>query len=418
MHAARVPELPLQQARNLHLAAQGLLQPAQRPATRAALRRCIAQMQLLQIDTIHVVARSPYLVLFSRLGPYPMVWLDETLAAGQVFETWAHEACLAPAGDLALHRSHNRDTRQHWGVALGRNGDAQQQAHLQRLLDHVRLSGPVRSSDFTRTDGHSGGWWGWKDEKLWLEALFARGELMVARRERFQRVYDLAERVHPGVHALPALDAATVRDRFIDAAISALGITQARWVSDYFRTKPRLRDADLDAWVADGRLLRVAVTGWDAPAYVHADHLPLLRRAWRGRLQATHTTVLSPFDPVTWDRQRASTLFGFDYRIECYTPEHKRSYGYFVLPLLHCGRLVGRLDAKAHRDQGVFELKALFLEPGVDASDELLAALAGALWRCARWHGATRLRLVRTSPSALAPRLRQVLRRCEQEIAA
>jgi uncharacterized protein len=418
MRAGRVPELPLQQARNLHLAAQGLLHPAPRAATRAALRRCIAQMQLLQIDTIHVVARSPYLVLFSRLGPYPMAWLDEALAAGHVFETWAHEACFAPVDHLALHRSHNRATRQHWGVALGRKLGTQQQAHLQRLLEHVRANGPVRSSDFTRTDGRSGGWWGWKDEKLWLEALFARGELMVARREKFQRVYDLAERVQPGIAALPEPDAAAVRDQFIDAAVRALGITQARWIHDYFRTRPRLRDADLDAWVADGRLLRVAVQGWDLPAYVHADHLPLLRRAARGSLQATHTSVLSPFDPVTWDRERVSTLFGFDYRIECYTPEHKRTYGYFVLPLLHRGKLVGRLDAKAHREQGVFELKALFLEPGIDADDELLAALAGALWRCARWHGATRLRLVRTSPSVLAPRLRQALRLHEQEIAA
>ncbi|MCW5631429.1 MAG: YcaQ family DNA glycosylase [Rhodoferax sp.] len=415
MAGARAPVLPLQQARNLQLAAQGLLRPAARAATPAAVRRCIGRMELLQIDTIHVVARSPYLVLFSRLGDYPMAWLDQALAAGHVFETWAHEACFAPTAQLALHRSHNRATRQHWGVALGRTGDPQQQEHLARLLAHVRSSGPVRSADFTRTDGRSGGWWGWKDEKLWLEALFARGDLMVARRERFQRVYDLAERVHPGIDALALPDATAVRDAFIDASVRALGITQARWVHDYFRLKPRLRDADLDPWVDDGRLVRVAVDGWERPAYVHADHLPLLRQAQRGRLQATHTTVLSPFDPLVWDRERASAMFGFDYRIECYTPADKRVYGYFVLPLLHRGRLVGRLDAKAHREQGMFELKSLFLEPGVEVDDELLQALAGALWCCARWHGAQRLRLVRTSPPALGPRMRQALRTCEQE---
>lgn len=417
MPVDQAPVLCLQQARNLQLAAQGLLQPAPRAATRAALRRCMARMRLLQIDTIHVVARSPYLVLFARLGAYPTAWLDEALADGHVFETWAHEACFAPVDQLAFHRSHNRDTRQHWGVALGRSGDAEQLAQLERLLEHVRTNGPVRSADFVRTDGRSGGWWGWKDEKRWLEALFARGDLMVARRERFQRVYDLAERVHPGVTALTLPDAAASRDAFIDAAVHALGITQARWVHDYFRTRPRLRDADLDAWVDDGRLLRVAVAGWERPAYVHADHLPLLRRALRGRLQASHTTVLSPFDPLVWDRERALQMFGFDYRIECYTPQERRAYGYFVLPLLHCGQLVGRLDAKAHREQGVFEIKALFLEPGVEADDGLLQALAGALWRCARWHGAGRVRVVRSSPSALAPRLRQALRRSKQEAA-
>jgi len=409
------PALSLQQARNLQLAAQGLLQPASRKPTPLALRRCIERMQLLQIDTIHVVARSPYLVLFSRLGAYPMPWLDAALAGGHVFETWAHEACFVPTAQLALHRSHNRETRQHWGLRMGRDVDAQKQAQLERLLAHVRSNGPVRSSDFTRTDSRSGGWWGWKDEKIWLEALFARGELMVARRERFQRVYDLAERVQPGVLDLAMPDAVAVQRAFTERAVLALGITQARWVHDYFRVKPRLRDADLDALVAEGRLLRVAVDNWDLPAYVHADNLSLLRKAQRGRLHASHTTVLSPFDPLVWDRERASAFFGFDYRIECYTPAHKRTHGYFVLPLLHCGALIGRLDAKAHREAGIFEVKALFLEPGVEAGDDLVMAVAAALLRCARWHGAARVRLVRSAPSSLAPVLRRALRHCQEE---
>ncbi len=415
--SARSPPLALQQARNLQLAAQGLLQPPERVATPLALRRCIERMQLLQIDTIHVVARSPYLVLFSRLGAFPMEWLDQTLARGHVFEAWAHEACFVPKAQLALHRAHNRDTRKHWGLDMGRNGDAQQLTHLQRLLAHVRDNGAVRSSDFTRSDGRSGGWWGWKDEKIWLEALFARGDLMVARRDRFQRVYDLAERVCPGVEDLhlPAPD--VVRADFIERSVLALGITQARWANDYFRIKPRLMDADLDALVASGRLLRLQVEGWDKPAYVHADHQALLRRAQRGVLQASLTTLLSPFDPLVWDRERASRFFDFDYRIECYTPEPKRRFGYFVLPLLHCGRLVGRLDAKAHREQGVFEVKALFLESWVEVDEDLVTAMAAAITRCARWHGAKQVQLVRAVPSALAPILRRALRRCEKEIA-
>ena len=210
-------------------------------------------------------------------------------------------------------------------------------------------------------------------------------------------------------------DADTVRADFVARAVQALGITQARWVHDYFRMKPRLRDADLDAWVDDGRLLRVAVSGWERPVYVHANRLPLLRQALRGRLQATHTTVLSPFDPLVWDRERASVMFGFDYRIECYTPEAKRVHGYFVLPLLHQGQLVGRLDAKAHRAQGEFEVKALYLESGVRADDALVAAVADALWRCARWHGANQVRVTRTMPSRLAATIRRALRQCSQE---
>ena len=151
-------ELTLEQARNLHLAAQGLLTPPARPATALALRRCITRMRLLQIDTIHVVARSPYLVLFSRLGDYPMAWLDQALERGQIFETWAHEACFAPVDDLGLHRSYNRSTRRHWGLARATDSHQRQRAHLDRLLEHIRDNGPVKSSDFERSDGRTGGW--------------------------------------------------------------------------------------------------------------------------------------------------------------------------------------------------------------------------------------------------------------------
>lgn len=403
-------ELTLAQARALHLAAQGLLQAPVKTATRASLCQCIARMELLQIDTINVVARSPYLVLFSRLGAYPPTWLDEALARGKLFETWAHEACFAPMADLLLHRSYNAVQRQHWGLASAERNRLSQQKQLAQLLDHVRLSGPVKSSDFERTDGGGSAWWGWKDEKRWLETLFAQGALMVARRENFHRVYDIAERVAPQL----AQDSNTwsadqVHAIFIAHAIAALGVTQARWVNDYFRQKPRLKDADLDALVEAGTVLRVQVDGWKAPAYVHASNQALLRKAQAGKLRATHTTLLSPFDPVVWDRERVAALFDFDYRLECYTPAAKRTYGYFVLPLLHCGELIGRLDAKAHRAQGVFEVRALFLQPGVQLDDEAVQQLAQAIGHCAAWHATPTVKITRTAPASLRQRLRRVL---------
>ncbi len=406
---AAAPVLPLQQARHLQLAAQGLLAPPATAATPAALRRCIERMQLLQIDTIHVVARSPYLVLHSRLGHYPMQWLDRTLAKAQVFETWAHEACFAPMQDIALHRAYNATARQHWGISSGQRMNAQARHHLDKLLAHVRETGPVKSSDFDRKDDRTSAWWGWKNEKLWLEALFANGELMVARRENFQRVYDLPERVWPALSdtELPAADA--VRAAFVEKSVAALGVTQARWVHDYFRLKPRLKDGDLDALVAQGRLLRVVVQGWDAPGYVHASQARLLRQAQRGQLQATHTTVLSPFDPIVWDRERVLAMFGFEYRLECYTPEPQRRYGYFVLPVLHRGQLVGRLDAKAHRAEGIFEVKALYLEDGVRLDGDDVQALAGALQRCADWHGTPQVQVTRCQPARLRAALMRAL---------
>ena len=402
--------LSLPQARNLQLAAQGLLTTPRRKATPQDLRQCIERMHLLQIDTIHVVARSPYLVLFSRLGAYPQVWLDTALAEGLVFETWAHEACFAPAADVLLHHGYNRQARVHWGLKRAQQQVASHRPQLDALLARIEAHGPVKSSDFERKGGRSGGWWGWKDEKRWLETLFATGDLMVARRDKFQRVYDLAHRVCPALADAALPDAAEVHGRFIEQAVLALGITQARWIHDYFRQKPRLKDADLDTLVAREVLRRVDVRGWSGPGYVHRRHADLLQKALDGRLRATHTTLLSPFDPLVWDRERASALWGFDYRIECYTPEEKRTYGYFVLPILHRGALVGRLDAKAHRTQGVFEVKALFVEQGCTLSDAALRAVARAIQRCADWHGTPEVRVGRTEPAVLLPRLRDRLR--------
>jgi uncharacterized protein YcaQ len=419
----RAPVLSLAQARALHLAAQGLLTAPAKAATPLALRKCISQMQLLQIDTIHVVSRSPYLVLFSRLGQYPRQWLEDALSKGHIFETWAHEACFAPSDDLLAHRGYNQATRRHWGLANAQRIHTQQRPHLDKLLAHIEATGPVKSSDFERKDGGGGAWWGWKDEKRWLEALFATGELMVARRENFHRVYDLSHRVAPAALAAEAAareaaasetpvahDAAALHRQFILQSVAALGITQARWVNDYFRLKPRLKDADLDTLVDEGALLRIAVEGWDAPAYVHPQNKTLLRQAAAGTLEATHTTLLSPFDPVVWDRERGSTLFDFDYRLECYTPEPKRVFGYFVLPILCCGELIGRLDAKAHRAEGVFEVKALHTQPGAKWTPVQIDAVAQAIADCAQWHDTPTVRITQTQPLGLRAALQRALK--------
>jgi uncharacterized protein YcaQ len=213
------------------------------------------------------------------------------------------------------------------------------------------------------------------------------------------------------VLAKARIDAASLRevdasDQFVPAAVRALGLTQARWIADFFRSGRKHKDADLDKYVASGELVRVTVAGWDLPAYVHREHLPLLKRAQRSGLRATHTTLLSPFDPVVWDRARASALFGFDYTLECYTPGHKRRYGYFVLPILHRGRLIGRLDAKAHRAEGMFEVKTLYLEPSVKIDDILVADVALAIQASANWHETPRVVVRRGNPSVMAQRLR------------
>ena len=360
---------------------------------------------MLQIDSISVVARSPYLVLWSRIGAYDPVWLDELLAEGELFEYWSHAACFIPIDDYGLYRR----------LMLGKTDKtrAWMEAHpdaLERVMGRIRQDGPVRSAEFARTDGKAGGWWEWKPEKRALEHLFAAGELMISRRENFHRVYDLRERVLS--NALPTWEDALapneqeVRRALALKSVRALGVAPARWVSDYFRTPKKGVAGLLEELAEEGSLLRATIENSSETAYVHPDNARIAEEILSGSLQSSFTTLLSPFDPVVWDRARASELFGFDYKIEVYTPAAKRRYGYYSLPILHDGALVGRLDAKAHRKQGTFEVKALHLEPGVVVSDDLVAGIAGALHDCASWHGTPEVLVRRSDPPELADVLR------------
>jgi uncharacterized protein YcaQ len=377
-------------ARALHLAAQGMLQPRRKKAVKGDVMAAIRAMGVLQIDTISVVARSPYLVLWSRLGDYDPAWLDQHLAEGSLFEYWAHEACFVPIEDYGLYRHRMLDPAA-MGWKYSQSWVSERAGEVAAMLAHIRDHGPTRSSDFERSDGESAGWWGWKSEKRSLEMLFTSGQLMIARRHNFQRVYDLAERVHPSWDDSQLVPEADTRRDLVLRAVKALGVCKAAWIPDYHRTSRPHPDAD--ALVREGALLRARVAGWDAPVYIHPEHLELARRAAAGDLAPSLTAILSPFDPIVWDRRRALELFGFDYRLECYTPAAKRRYGYFTLPILRRGALVGRIDAKAHRRDGVFELKSLSLEPGVRASARFSRDIAAAITRCARWHGCAEISL-------------------------
>lgn len=375
-------------ARALHLAAQGLLTPPRRKATKSDVLDTIRRMAQLQIDTIHVVARSPYLVLFSRLGDFSPQWLDEHLAEARLFEYWSHEACFLPVEQFGLMRYKMLDpSGMGWKYAA--EWHEQNRPEIERLLARIRAEGPVRSADFAREDGVKGnGWWDRKPEKQHLEVLFTTGDLMVSERRNFQRVYDVRERVLPDwddARDLPPRS--TVLPALLDHTCRALGVVRADWVADYYRLPRRSYRAELEQLADAGDLIPVAIDDWKEPAYVHRSLEALLPAAEADTLRSTVTTLLSPFDPVVWDRRRASTLFGFDYTIECYTPGHKRRYGYFCLPVLHRGRLVGRIDAKAHRTLGTFELKAVHVEPGVRFGTGLAADVAKAVKKLAAWHG-------------------------------
>jgi uncharacterized protein len=403
--------LSIQQARAIQLAAMNLLTPPTREAKKADVLNAIRAMNMLQIDTISVVARSQYLVLWSRLGHYQTGWLDELLRDGKLFEYWAHAACLLPIE----HYANYRYCMQNLEAVGSTRTAARLKTHrvaLNALRKTIRECGEVRANDFEREAGRkSNGWWDWKPEKLLLETLFTAGELMVARREGFHRIYDLREQVLPAhLHDVTPPTKEVIEREWTLAAIKSMGIATGRWIGDYFRHAGRVPRPSPNALVETGDLLRVEIEGIEQIAYVHRDHRTLLKRASRNDLQATHTTLLSPFDPIVWDRKRALHLFDFDYRLECYTPEHKRLYGYFTLPLLHRGELVGRVEAKAHRGDGIFELKHLHLEAYIKPNEALASALATSVRRCAQWHATPKVVVTATSPKKFASMLRKALR--------
>ena len=384
--------LSLTAARHLHLAAQGLLKKPRRRPQPDDILSTIQRMSLLQIDTINVVARSPYLVLFSRLGGYPQSWLDDALTRGDLMEYWAHEACFLPRVDFSLVR-HRMLAPDKMGWKYRKAWMEEHAAEIQGLIDHIQQNGPVRSADFEHPRKGASGWWEWKPHKRHLEGLFTSGQVMVIGRHNFQRIYDLTRRVMP--HWDDARDLVRqeeAEELMLQNSARSLGIFRGQWLADYYRLRQPALPALLARWQEEGRVIPVDVEGLGA-MWLHTDLLTELDAAQAGKLTATHSTVLSPFDPVVWDRKRAEQLFDFTYRLECYTPAPKRQFGYFVLPLLHQGKLVGRMDSKMHRKTGVLEIFALYLQDGVRVSLSLEKGLMQAITDFARWQGAGRVAL-------------------------
>jgi hypothetical protein len=373
-------------------------------ADRQTLLDTIHRIGLLQLDTINVVARSHYLVMLSRVGLYDCADLDALLYADRrLFEQWAHAACLIPIEHYPYFHpaiAARRSVDLYGGWAHSHLGE-DPQAVLDAILDAIRERGPLASSDFEDPRPTRGTWWDWKPAKAALEILFDQGHLAVSRRTNFQRYYDLTERVVPAELLASDLTLDDWRRWATRQSVAHLGVATAAQASDYYRQKKVPARATIDSLVAAGVLRRVAVEGWAEPAYVDAADLPLLAEIEAGGHRPALTTFLSPFDNLIWDRRRVLDLFGFDYRIETYTPVGGRKYGYYVMPILHRGRLIGRLDPKADRAAGTLIARALYLEPGEEMTGDVVSGVAAALRELAAFHSAERVTVERSEPEGL-----------------
>jgi uncharacterized protein YcaQ len=384
--ATRNGTLTAAQARRIAVAAQGFNEP--RPAgaiTRAHLRRLIARIQVLQLDSVSVAVRAHYAPVFSRLGPYDREVLDRAAwgprSARLLAEYWAHEAALMAVEDWPLMRWRMREYRH------GRWGKHIVKANPRLAEDIVAAVGDLGPSTAGQIEAHleaeprgpKGSWWGSRSDTKWVaEALFASGVLTTATRVGFARHYDLAERVLPAsVVAREVDDNEAVRELILRAA-SALGVGTEADLRDYFRLSAQQVKPAVAELVAAGEIEPVHVDGWSAPAYLRA-----------GRTAPRHdggTALLCPFDPLIFFRPRVERLFNFVYRIEIYTPATKRQYGYYVWPLLMDGRLVARVDLKADREADTLRVVGAFGEPDAPRA-RAAAVLAGELESMASWLG-------------------------------
>ena len=379
-----LPRLRVAAARRVALAAQGFADPAPTgPVTRRHLRRVLGRTRLLQMDSVNVFERAHFLPPYSRLGPYDRDLVpDLAYRRRELFEYWGHEASLLP---VALHpllrwrMARAEALEEGWGGPLRVMRD--RPAFVAEVLRRVEAEGPVGAGDLREGPRQAGSWWSWDDAKVALEYLFWAGRVTTSSRPSFERRYDLVERVLPGpVLAQPTPSREDAQRALVLQAAAAHGVATERDLRDYFRLRVDEAAAAVRSLVEEGALLRVEVEGWRQPAYLHPD-----ARAPR-RVRAS--ALLSPFDPLVWERARTSRLFGFDYRIEIYVPAPKRVHGYYVLPFLHDESLCARVDLKADRAGGRLLVAAAWAEPGADRH-AVATALAAELRRAADWQGLT-----------------------------
>jgi uncharacterized protein YcaQ len=364
--------------RRIALNQQGLLKADSFGLGKQATLRAIEQIGYVQIDTISVVERAHHHVLWSRVSNYEPQYLTELVAERQLFEYWSHAAAWLPMKDyrFSLPRMKQASGDRHWF-------DDCDKKLIQQVLHRVQHEGALLARDFEDTRKGKKEWWDWKPAKRALEQLFMQGELMVTRREGFQKVYDLPERIIPDWvdTTEPTLD--EYADYLIDNTIRAHGFATAKSMA-YLRKGKPLRNAidlRLQAKLDDGLVLKLELDN-DNVMYI----LPELLEKPSPRSNKT-VRILSPFDNAIIQRQRGQDVFQFNYLIECYVPAPKRQYGYFCLPILYGDRFVARADCKAHRKQGVFEIKSMHYEADFIPSEDFTQALANAINLFSKFNG-------------------------------
>jgi len=422
------PRVPLRAVAALFLERQHLRRPRGRAFSASRVVRLAADTGGLQIDSINVVDRAHYLTVWSRFGAYDKTAFDRIVYGRRaLFEYWAHAACLVPAEHFASWRRAMLDyhTRSRgWARWLKKN-----RRTLAVVEQAIQQGGPICSADFAHPRRGKTGWWNWKPTTHALDYLWMSGRTLVHSRRHFQKRFDLAERVMPEALGMTPLATDDFQRWHLRQSLHALGAATEADLRMYL-TFPRVGARERRRWL--GRLLEageVREIEVDSPSdgsttrwYALAEDVPALAAASRRRSASQGTTLLTPFDSFLWHRDRTHRLFGFRYTIEVYTPGHRRTHGYYTLPILHDGQLIGRVDPKVHRAERRLEIKGVHFEPWFarDASppaaswgaldrDAALLGLADSLRSLATFVSADTISIGRVAPSALRAPLRRLL---------
>jgi uncharacterized protein YcaQ len=378
----RLDSLSIKDARALALAAQGFDKPRTKTkSTTADAVAVIKKLGVIQIDSVNVLVRSQELPLFSRLGDHDRNAIPKATSQGKIFEYWGHEAAhlpveLHPVFRFKMHAARSGKLK-HWGLT---SFYAENKVFVKRILKHVEINGSTSARDLSTRTTKKSSWWDWDEAKTALEYLFLTGELMsCGRGSDFARVYDTPERVLPEkILQMPTLSETDARKELLVRAMRAQGVATLRDLADYYRQKPAVVKPLVSELVEQGVLREVAVDGWQEKAYVHRN-VKLPKRLYA-------TALLSPFDSLVWCRPRNERLFDFHYRIEIYTPKEKRKFGYYVLPFMMNGQMVGRVDLKADRENSKLLVQSVHTERGVKRS-AVNGELTAELRLMASWLG-------------------------------
>jgi uncharacterized protein len=410
--------LPLRAVAALFLERQHLARPRARALTAARLVRFAEDVGGIQLDSINVLDRAHYLTVWSRFGPYDRATLDRLVYRRRVlFEYWAHAACLVPTSTARWWRRAMLDYRvRHtgWSDWLRRNPRT-----LAQVKAAILANGPMGNADFEGRRPRASGWWSWRPTQHALHYLWMTGALTIHSRLHFHKRFDVMERALPAVAGCAPVSAEAFARWHVERSLHAMGAATDADLAGYLtfpRFAPGVRRAALRALLDDGLVTAVEVEGRPGRWLALTRDLPALRRAARATAPSSGTTFLAPFDSLLWYRERVARLFGFDYRIEVYTPGHKRVHGYYTLPILHDGRLIGRLDAKTHRAERRLEARHVHLEPWLAAGqaspdggrvdpDAALRGVAEALRSLATFVGGDDVTLGRVTPRRLRPPL-------------